>query len=148
MPHYFFLSSTLRQNRGKDRENVCGIWFKIGSAARSHWTQGMWRFERSREKRYITACELSVTRLPHERYRLAGRRFYTLQLYTVTILHTQLDTAQPYMVTTRHRRTLHVHNSIQHNSTRYNSTRHNSTRPQLDTPQLYTDHMAVTLKLL
>ena len=33
-------------------ENVCGIWFKIGSIARSHWTQGMWRFDRSREKRY------------------------------------------------------------------------------------------------
>ena len=33
-------------------ENVCGIWFKIGSVARSHWTQVMWRFERSREKRY------------------------------------------------------------------------------------------------
>ena len=43
-------------------ENVYGIWFKIGSVARSHWTQGMRRFERSREKRYITACELSVTR--------------------------------------------------------------------------------------
>ena len=43
-------------------ENVCGIWFKIGSVARSHWIQGMRRFERSREKRYITACELSVTR--------------------------------------------------------------------------------------
>ena len=33
-------------------KNVCGIWFKIGSVARSHWTQVMWRFERSREKRY------------------------------------------------------------------------------------------------
>ena len=33
-------------------ENVCGIWLKIGSVARSHWTQVMWRFERSREKRY------------------------------------------------------------------------------------------------
>ena len=33
-------------------ENVCGIWFKIGSVARSHWTQVMWRFERSREQRY------------------------------------------------------------------------------------------------
>ena len=33
-------------------ENVCGIWFKIGSVARSHWTQVMWRFEGSREKRY------------------------------------------------------------------------------------------------
>ena len=32
-------------------ENGCGIWFKIGSVARSHWTQGMRRFERSREKR-------------------------------------------------------------------------------------------------
>ena len=43
----------------ESNENVSGIWFKIGSAARSHWTQGM---RRSREKRYITACELSVTR--------------------------------------------------------------------------------------
>ena len=43
-------------------ENVCGIWFKIGSVARSHWMQGMRRFERSRVKRYITACELSVNR--------------------------------------------------------------------------------------
>ena len=33
-------------------ENVCGIWFKIGSVACSHWPQGMWRFERSRQKRY------------------------------------------------------------------------------------------------
>ena len=33
-------------------ENVCDIWFKIGSVARSHWTQVMWRFERSRDKRY------------------------------------------------------------------------------------------------
>ena len=33
-------------------ENVCGIWFKIGSVARSHWTQVMWRFEQSRDKRY------------------------------------------------------------------------------------------------
>ena len=33
-------------------ENVSGIWFKIGSVARSHWTQVMWRFERSRVKRY------------------------------------------------------------------------------------------------
>ena len=32
-------------------ENVCGIWFKIGSVTRSHWTQVMWRFDRSREKR-------------------------------------------------------------------------------------------------
>ena len=50
MPHYFFFASTLRQNR----ENVCCIWFKIGSVARFHWTQGMSRFERSREKRYIS----------------------------------------------------------------------------------------------
>ena len=36
-------------------------------------TQGMWRFEWSQEEKYITAaCELSVTRLPHERYRLIG----------------------------------------------------------------------------
>ena len=59
--HTFFLVSTLRQNSAKDRKNVCGIRFKIGSVARSDWTQGIWRFERSREKRYITACELSVT---------------------------------------------------------------------------------------
>ena len=48
--------------RTGSNENVCSIWFKIGSIARSHWTPGMRRFERSREKRYITACELSVTR--------------------------------------------------------------------------------------
>ena len=50
--------------------NVCGIWFKIGSVARSHWAQGMWRLKRSREKRYtsMTACELSVIRLPYEQY--------------------------------------------------------------------------------
>ena len=52
-----------------NNENVCGIWFKIGSVARSHWMQEMRRFEGIREKRYITACKLSVTRLPHERYR-------------------------------------------------------------------------------
>ena len=46
----------------ESNKNVCDIWFKIGSVARSHWTQGMRRFERSREKRYITVCELSVTR--------------------------------------------------------------------------------------
>ena len=46
----------------ESNENVCGIWFKIGSVAHSLWTQGMRRFERSREKRYITACDLSVTR--------------------------------------------------------------------------------------
>ena len=33
-------------------EDVCGISFKIGSVARLHWTQVMWRFERSRDKRY------------------------------------------------------------------------------------------------
>ena len=79
---------------------------------------------------------------------LTGRRFYRIQLYTVIILHTQLNTAHLYIATTRHRTTLNVHNSIQHNSTRHNSThhnstrhnstRHNSTRPQLDTPQPYT----------
>ena len=58
----------------------------------------------------------------------AGRRFYRIQLYTVITLQTQLNTAQLYMVTTRHRTTLHVYNSTQHNS-----TRHNSTRPQLYT---------------
>ena len=45
-------------------ENVCGIWFKIGSVARSHWTQGsMWRFELSRDKRNNHG-------LPHEQYLL------------------------------------------------------------------------------
>ena len=34
------------------RENVCGIWLKIGNVARSHWTQVIWRFQRSRDKRY------------------------------------------------------------------------------------------------
>ena len=61
----------------------------------------------------------------------AGRRFYRLQLYTVITLHTQLNTAQPYMVTTRHHTTLHIHNSIQHNSIRHNSTpttQHDTTR--------------------
>ena len=53
-------------------ENVCAIWFKIGSVARSYWSQGLWRFERSREKICITACELLVTRLPHERFLLLG----------------------------------------------------------------------------
>ena len=33
-------------------ENVCGIWSKIGNVARSDWTQVMWRFKRSQEKRY------------------------------------------------------------------------------------------------
>ena len=33
-------------------ESVCGIGFKIGGVARSHWTRVMWRFERIREKRY------------------------------------------------------------------------------------------------
>ena len=45
-------------------ENVCGISFKIGSVARSHWTQVMWRFERSREKRYnhgLRAVDNSLT---------------------------------------------------------------------------------------
>ena len=45
-------------------ENVCGIWFKIGNVARSHWTQVMWRFERSREKRYnhgLRAVDNSLT---------------------------------------------------------------------------------------
>ena len=42
-------------------ENVCGIWFKIGFVARSHWTQGIWRFERSREKRYTTTWAVSAS---------------------------------------------------------------------------------------
>ena len=50
--------------------------FKIGSVTRLHCMQGMWQFERSREKRYITACELSVTRLLHERYLL--HRWYEI----------------------------------------------------------------------
>ena len=33
--------------------------------SRSHCTQEMWPFRQSREKTYITACQLSVTRLPH-----------------------------------------------------------------------------------
>ena len=88
----------------------------------------------------------------------AGRHFYKIQRYTVITLHTQLNTAQLYMATTRHRTTLHVHNLTRHNLTRHNSTRpnptrHKSTRPQLDTsqldtPQLYTDYMAIRLKLL
>ena len=58
-------------DRTGTNENVCGIWFKIGRVTRLHWTQGMWRFERSREKKdIIMACELSVTRLLHERYLL------------------------------------------------------------------------------
>ena len=102
----------------------------------SDWLSGSARKETRRENSTGSILEM------------AGRRFYRLHLYTVIILHTQLNTAQLYMVTTRHRTTLHVHNSIQHNSahhnstrlnsTRHNSTRHNSTRPQLDTPQLYT----------
>ena len=82
---------------------------------------------------------------------------------TVTTLHTQLNTAQLYMATTRLRTILHVHNSTRHNSTQHNWTCHNSTRLQLDmaqfdtskldtaqfdTLQLYTNHMAVRLKLL
>ena len=57
--HYFFLASPSTkqgERQGKrrwymiqNRHAYCGV-------ARSHWTQGMWRFERSREKRYITAC--------------------------------------------------------------------------------------------
>ena len=39
-------------DRTGSNENVCGIWFKTGSVACSHWTQVMWRFERSRDKRY------------------------------------------------------------------------------------------------
>ena len=50
------------ERKAGSNENVCGIWFKIGSVARSHWTQGMRQYERNREKRYNTACELSVTR--------------------------------------------------------------------------------------
>ena len=65
--------------------------------------------------------------------------------------HTQLNMVELYIAVTRHRTTLHVHNSTQHNSTRhsstrhnsirYNSTRHNSTRPQLDTAQLNTPQL-------
>ena len=58
----FALLASFDKNRAREREsneNVCGIctrhWFKIGSVARLHCTQGMWRFERSRDKRYITA---------------------------------------------------------------------------------------------
>ena len=52
-------------------ENVCGIWFKIGSVARSHRMQGMRRFERSREKivHYDTSAMkrfLTSVNLQHE----------------------------------------------------------------------------------
>ena len=57
-------------------ENVCGIWLKIGSVARTHWTQGLWPFERSWKKIYITNCKLKVTRIPHERYLL--HRWYEI----------------------------------------------------------------------
>ena len=50
-------------------ENVCGIWFKIGSVAGSRSTQVMWRFERNREKRYNHGVRaVGITRLLHERY--------------------------------------------------------------------------------
>ena len=50
---FAFLALFDRTGRKTGRhENVCGIWFKRGSVARSHWTQVIWRFERSREKRY------------------------------------------------------------------------------------------------
>ena len=42
--------------------------------------------------------------------------------------HTQLNTVELYIAVTRHRTTLHVHNSTEHNSTRHSSTRHNSAR--------------------
>ena len=50
----FDLLASFDRTRRKtgSNENVCGIWFKIGSVACSHWTQVMWRFERSREKSY------------------------------------------------------------------------------------------------
>ena len=57
-------------------ENVCGIWFKMGSVVRSHWTQVMWRFKRSREERHnhglrtVRTRTRLRTRLPHERYLL------------------------------------------------------------------------------
>ena len=148
-------------------ENVCGIWFKICSVARSHWTQVMWRFERSRDKRYkhglrtvgnslttwavsassvvrkilVRAClhdEAAEHCVPQKR---AGRRLYRIQLYTVITLHTQLNTTLLYMVTTRHCTTLHVHNSIQHNSTRHNSTRHNSTHHNSTRPLFNTPQL-------
>ena len=53
--HIIFALLTPFDRTGRKTEsngNVCGIWFKIGSVARSHWTQVMWRFERIREKRY------------------------------------------------------------------------------------------------
>ena len=36
-------------DKWRSNESVCGIWFKIGSVARSHWTQVMWWFKRSQE---------------------------------------------------------------------------------------------------
>ena len=54
------------------RKKVMKTSVAYDSKCRAHWTQEMWRFGRSREKSYITACELSVTRLPHERYHFIG----------------------------------------------------------------------------
>ena len=51
-------------------ENVCGIWFIIGSVARSHCRQVMCDLNEVGRKDIITACKLSVTRLPRERYLL------------------------------------------------------------------------------
>ena len=41
-----------RERKTGSNENVCGIWFKIGSVARSHWSQEMWRIKRSPDRRY------------------------------------------------------------------------------------------------
>ena len=41
-----------RGRKTGSNENVYGIWFKIGSVARSYRTQVLWPFERSREKKY------------------------------------------------------------------------------------------------
>ena len=46
--HTIFALLASFDRRGRktgSNENVCGIWFKIGNVARSHWTQ-VWRFER------------------------------------------------------------------------------------------------------
>ena len=75
-------------------ENVCGIWFKIGSVARSHWTQGMWRFIRSREKRGVFHwADRSVSRTRTNYIYIDGIYWYIL--YAFGELTCQLDERHP-----------------------------------------------------
>ena len=63
----FALLATFDKNREKVKKSaayVLGIYLKK-AISRSHCTQEMWLFQRSRVKRHITAFELSVTRLSH-----------------------------------------------------------------------------------